>query len=175
MSKDFWEQVYSTRQAEKLGWYRPRFDLSLDWMHEIELADHAVIIDVGGGASTFVDDLVDEGYLSITVFDISESALDVSRRRLGLQSDMVMWLNGDITNYRLPPHRFDFWHDRGSLHFLVDEGDRNAYRDNLLNALKPGGHCMISTFSKDAPDKSGGLAVQRYDKDSTSGRAGRRL
>jgi SAM-dependent methyltransferase len=163
--KDHWEQVYATRMAEKLGWYKPRLDTSLAWIEEIGLDKSASIIDIGGGASTFVDDLVDAGYESITVFDISQSALDFAKKRLGQQSELVMWLVGDITSYALPPNRFDLWHDRAFFHFLTAEDQQEDYRANLINALKPGGHLLISVFAPEAPPKCSGLPVQRYDTD----------
>ena len=100
--KDYWDQVYATRIAEKLGWYKPRLETSLAWITDLGLDRQAAIIDVGGGASTLVDDLVDEGFESITVLDISNNALDISRKRLGHQANLVMWLCGDVTSYRLP-------------------------------------------------------------------------
>ena len=126
----------------------------------------AAIIDVGGGASTLVDDLVDEGFGSITVLDIADTALQVSRQRLGHQAELVMWLSGDITEYRLPANRFDIWHDRAVLHFLTNPADRDAYVANLRRALKPGGHAIIGLFAPEAPPKCSGLPVQRYDHDA---------
>ena len=164
--KKYWEQVYSTRQTEKLGWFKPRLDTSLSWIEDIGLEKHAAIIDVGGGASTLVDDLVDEGFESVTVFDIADSALDASRRRLGHQAELVMWLSGDITAYRLPANQFDLWHDRAVLHFLTDPADRDAYLANLQRALKPGGHAIIGLFAPEAPPKCSGLPVQRYERDA---------
>lgn len=164
--KTHWEQVYATRMAEKLGWYKPRLETSLDWLEELQLDRSSPIIDVGGGASTFVDDLVDAGYESITVLDVADQALDTAKKRLGRQSELVMWLGGDITSYPLPPNRFALWHDRAMLHFLVEAGQRQAYRDNLLRSLKPGGYVLIGVFAPEAPPKCSGLAVERYDADS---------
>jgi ubiquinone/menaquinone biosynthesis C-methylase UbiE len=155
--------VYATRQAEKLGWYKPRLDTSLAWLEALDVGKRASIIDIGGGASTLVDDLVDDGYESITVLDISDTALGISRKRLGHQSDLVMWLSGDITEYRLPPEQFDIWHDRAVLHFLVDGADRDAYLANLRRTLRPGGHAIIGLFSVEAPPKCSGLPVHRYE------------
>lgn len=163
--REHWEQVYATRMAEKLGWYKPRLDRSLDWLAELGLLADDPIIDVGGGASTFVDDLVDEGFESITVVDISASALDVSRKRLGHQANLVMWLAADVTTYRLPEQRFALWHDRAMFHFLTTIEEQVAYRDNLLDALRPGGYVILGTFAPEAPPKCSGLPVQRYDVD----------
>jgi SAM-dependent methyltransferase len=166
--EDHWEKVYSTRMAEKLGWYKPRLDVSLAWIAELNLDAHAPIIDIGGGASTLVDDLIDEGYESIAVLDIAESALATSKKRLGQQSNLVMWLKGDVAAYPLPQNRFELWHDRGALHFLTESVDQQAYRDNLLNSLRPGGHVIIGVFAPEAPPRCSGIAVQRFDHEQLS-------
>lgn len=163
--QDHWEQVYSTRLAENLGWYKPRLETSISWITELDLDKSASIIDVGGGASTLVDDLVDEGFESIAVLDISDSALAISRKRLGRQAEMVMWLAGDITTAALPPNYFELWHDRAALHFLTEPDQQAQYRDSLLKSLRPGGHVIISVFSSEAPPKCSGLPVQRYEHD----------
>ena len=173
--KNHWEQVYATRMAEKLGWYKPRLDTSLAWIEELDLDKSAPIIDMGGGASTLVDDLVDAAYESITVFDISQSALDVAKKRLGRQSELVMWLSGDITSYTLPPNRFELWHDRAMFHFLTEKDQQEAYRANLISALKPGGRLIIGVFAPEAPPKCSGLPVQRYDHEQLAATLGSEL
>lgn len=70
--EDHWEQIYSTKLIKQLGWYEPHLQTSLNWIKEFNLSVDAPIIDIGGGASTLVDDLLDEGYQAITVFDISK-------------------------------------------------------------------------------------------------------
>jgi len=170
--KDHWEQVYTTRLAEKLGWYKPRLDTSLAWIEELGLDRSSPLIDVGGGASTLVDDLVDAGYESITILDISENALAASKKRLGRQSELIMWLPGDVTTYSMPKHRFELWHDRAVLHFFVDPALQRAYRDNLIAALRPGGHAVIAAFAPEAPAKCSGLPVQRYEQHQLAGLLG---
>lgn len=173
--KDHWEQVYSTRMAEKLGWYRPRLDLSLAWIDEIGLDVADPIIDVGGGTSTLIDNLIDEGFESVTVLDISENALKSSRKRLGRQSRDIMWLDADVTSHRLPKNQFMLWHDRAMFHFLTAEEDRLAYRANLLRALRPGGHAIIGTFAPEAPPRCSGLPIKRYDPDHLRAELGNEL
>jgi SAM-dependent methyltransferase len=170
--KAHWEQVYGTRMPEKTGWYKPRLDTSLDWIASLGFDRTEPVIDVGGGASTLVDDLVDEGYESITVLDISEAALDASKRRLGSQSQLIMWLPVDVTAYPLPENRFVLWHDRAVFHFLTEAEEREAYCRNLRRALKPGAYAVIGTFAPDAPPKCSGLPVQRYDAAALSATLG---
>jgi SAM-dependent methyltransferase len=160
--KDHWEQVYSTRPTEKLGWYEPHLQTSLSWIKGLSLATDARIIDVGGGASTLVDDLLDAGYRSITVLDISEKALSLAKARLGEKAGLVTWLDGDIASVDLPIHSYELWHDRAVFHFLIMFEQQQKYRDNLLKALKPGGHLIIGTFAPEAPPKCSGLPIQRY-------------
>lgn len=160
--KDHWEKVYSRKPAEKLGWYQPHLQTSLDWLDELSLAADASIIDVGGGASTLVDDLLGAGYQSITVLDISENALSSVRERLGEKADSVTWLNCDITSVVLPTHHCDVWHDRAVFHFLTEPDQQQKYRENLLKCLKPGGYVFLGTFASEAPPKCSGLPVRRY-------------
>ncbi len=162
--KDHWENVYASKAASELGWYQPHLHTSLTWIQELTLASDAPIIDVGGGASSLVDDLLENGYRSITILDISETALSSARARLGKSADAVEWLVGDITSVELPTHRYELWHDRAVFHFLTEPDQRRQYRDNLLRALLPDGHLIMGTFAVEAPPKCSGLPVQRYSQ-----------
>lgn len=161
--KDHWQQVYSTKPTEKLGWYKPHLQTSLSWIKGLSLGAEAPMIDVGGGASTLVDDLLGTGCRSITVLDLSEKALCSVRERLGKKANMVTWLNGDITSVVLPSNHYELWHDRAVFHFLTEIDQQRKYRENLLKALKPRGHLIIGTFALEAPPKCSGLPVQRYN------------
>lgn len=163
--KDHWEQVYSTKSTEKLGWYEPHLQTSLSWIRGLDLAVDAPIIDVGGGASTLVDDLLDAGHQSITVLDLSEKALATVKTRLGKKAETVIWMAGDITTMDLPKRYYELWHDRAVFHFLTELDQQMKYRKNLLQALKPGGHLILGTFAPEAPPKCSGLPVQRYSLD----------
>lgn len=160
--KDHWEKVYSTKPGEKLGWYAPHLQTSLGWIKGLGLPVEASIIDVGGGLSTLVDDLLDAGYRSITVLDISAKALCSVKPRLGKKAELVRWVEGDITSVDVPSHYYELWHDRAVFHFLDTLEKRRRYRDNLLRGLKRGGHLIIGTFAPEAPPTCSGLPVQRY-------------
>lgn len=162
--KDHWEKVYSSKRNESLGWYAPHLRISLAWLKSLELAAHAPIIDVGGGASTLVGDLLESGYRSLTVLDISETALASAKARLGAKAEWVTWLSGDILSVQLPANQYELWHDRAVFHFLTEPEQQQKYRNNLLKALKPGGHLIIGAFAPEAPPKCSGLPVQRYDR-----------
>jgi ubiquinone/menaquinone biosynthesis C-methylase UbiE len=149
--------------------------ISLAWIKGLSLAVDAPIIDVGGGASTLVDNLLDAGYRSITVLDISEKALSSARARLGEKAERVAWLDGDATSVDLPSHHYELWHDRAVFHFLTEPRQQRTYRANLLKALKPGGHLIIATFAPEAPPKCSGLPVQRYSAEQLKNTLGGEL
>ncbi len=163
--KDHWEQVYSTKPTDKLGWFKPHLQTSLAWIEELRLAVDTPVIDVGGGASTLADDLLEAGYRCVTVLDIAEKALHLAQARLGERADLIQWRVGDITSVDLPAHHYELWHDRAVLHFLTEAEQQREYRNNLLKALKPGGHLIMGTFAPEAPPKCSGLPVQRYSQE----------
>jgi 2-polyprenyl-3-methyl-5-hydroxy-6-metoxy-1,4-benzoquinol methylase len=126
----------------------------------------ASIIDVGGGESTLVDDLLLRGYANITVLDISQGAIDVTRSRLGSAADQVHWIAADITEVELEPRAYDLWHDRAVFHFLTVSEQRTAYVRQVARSVRPGGHVIVSAFGPEGPTKCSGLEVVRYDAES---------
>lgn len=161
-SKQHWEQVYATKSSDSVSWFQEHADQSLRLIHNTGLGKDAAIIDVGGGASNLVDDLVAEGYTDLTVLDLSSAALAVAKQRLGKQAGVVHWMEGDITCAAFPEYRFDIWHDRAVFHFLIDAADRHAYVERVMQAVRPGGHVIVATFAADGPEKCSGLPVMRY-------------
>jgi len=164
-SKTHWETVYSSKSTEAVSWFQPHADLSLNLIKATGVGRGAAIIDVGGGASTLVDDLVAEGYADLTVLDLSAAALKAARKRLGAEADRVCWLEADITKAALPASRYDIWHDRAVFHFLTAPADRAAYVRTVLRAVRPGGHVIVATFAEDGPLQCSGLPVMRYRAD----------
>ena len=160
--KNHWETVYSTKAADAVSWFQPHAHQSLGLIQGTGVPHTAAIVDVGGGASTLVDDLLAAGYQTLTVLDLSAAALSVARQRLCEQAAAVQWLQADITQVALPIHGFDVWHDRAVFHFLTDPGDRAAYVAQVLHAVKPGGHVIVATFAQDGPTQCSGLPVMRY-------------
>jgi SAM-dependent methyltransferase len=163
--REHWEQVYSSKPPERLGWYKPRLQTSLEWITALGLEPDAPIIDIGGGASTLIDDLLDLGYSALTVLDLAAPALELIKARLGERGDAVAWLCGDITDIELPQDGYALWHDRAVFHFLTESKDRERYLKNLRKALRPGGYLVIGVFAPEAPPRCSGLPVQRYDLD----------
>lgn len=163
MSKrDHWEGVYRAKGPDEVSWYRPHLDRSLAFLDRAGLSTDAAILDVGGGASTLVDDLLGRGFTRLTVLDLSGAAIEQAMQRLGPVADRVTWIVGDVTEVALPEHAYDFWHDRAVFHFLIDEAARNRYVAQVRRALKPNGHIVVATFGPEGPEKCSGLPVMRY-------------
>jgi SAM-dependent methyltransferase len=161
-----WEKIYTEKAPDAVSWYRPHLETSLALIEQAAASCSASIIDVGGGESTLVDDLLARGYDSITVLDISQTALDTNRKRLGKTSDRVHWVVADITKIELELGVYDVWHDRAVFHFLTSPRDRLAYVRQVTRAVRPGGNVIISTFGPEGPTKCSGLEVVRYDAES---------
>lgn len=160
-----WEKVYQTKQADAVSWFQEHATLSLEIIRKIGATPNTSVIDVGGGASTLVDDLLSSEFKHVSVLDLSASALDVARKRLGPLGKDVTWIAGDIRNVELPERTYDIWHDRAVFHFLTDPADRLAYVRQVMKAVKPGGHVIVATFAPDGPEQCSGLPVVRYNPD----------
>jgi len=129
------------------------------------------VIDVGGGASTLVDDLRARGYGDLTVLDIAEPALSRSKARLGRDADEVHWIVADITRWT-PSRTWDIWHDRAVFHFLTEQAQQDAYIAALIAGTKAGATVIMATFALDGPEKCSGLLVQRYSPETLTSRLG---
>ncbi len=156
-----WQRVYETKSAQAVSWYRPHLEVSLELLAAAGLSAGSRVIDIGGGASTLVDDLLERGVREITVLDISEQALAIARQRLGARARLVHWLCGDVLEVALPPGGFDLWHDRAVLHFLTDPSDARRYAQRVEASLAPGAHAVIAGFAPDGPERCSGLPVVR--------------
>lgn len=161
-TKQHWAQVYATKSPGSVSWYQPHARVSMCLIRETGIEPAASIIDVGGGASNLVDDLLADGFQDVTVLDVSGAALDAARRRLGARASSVRWIEADLSEAALATHAYDLWHDRATFHFLGDPADRAAYTQTVLRTVKPGGHVIVATFAEDGPARCSGLPVTRY-------------
>jgi 2-polyprenyl-3-methyl-5-hydroxy-6-metoxy-1,4-benzoquinol methylase len=161
-----WEGVYRGKRADEVSWYRPHLEVSLALIADATADPGARIIDVGGGESTLVDDLLAHGYRDVTVLDVAPTALAVAGTRLGESAGRVRWLCGDVTTLALPRHGYDVWHDRAVFHFLTEPMARAAYVRQVVHAVRPGGHVIVATFGPEGPTTCSGLPVVRYDADA---------
>jgi len=174
-AKTHWEHVYTTKTPESVSWYRPHLEISLALIERAGVARSASIIDIGAGESTLVDDLLLRGYKDLTVLDVSQTAIEVTKKRLGPAADQVRWLAADVLAVELEPAACDLWHDRAVFHFLTKPEQRIAYVRQVMRAVKPGGHVIVSTFGLEGPTKCSGLEVMRYDSESLHGEFGGRF
>ena len=172
-SRAHWDRVYTTRSAQEVSWYQPHAEQSLALIERVSAGRPSRLIDVGGGASTLVDDLLTRGPFEVTVLDLSAAALDVARQRLdAAQARRVHWLAGDVTSVALPANTYDIWHDRAVFHFLTEPAQRAAYVAQVRRAVRPGGHVIVAAFGPDGPLQCSGLPVMRYSADALHGEFG---
>jgi SAM-dependent methyltransferase len=167
-AQDHWERVYASKTDAELSWIQPDPVLSLSLIAEI--CPTGSVIDVGGGTSLLPGKLLNGGY-SVTVLDISMTAVNRGRERLGPRAGSIQWITADVTAIR-DVGTFDVWHDRAVFHFLTDSADRAAYVTLLKRTVSGGHHAVIATFAPEGPEKCSGLPVQRYSGRSLSAELG---
>ena len=169
--KAHWEAVYEQKRETEVSWYQESPELSLELITALAPTPDVAIIDVGGGASRLVDELLKRGYRDISVLDLSQAALQAAQARMGAQAAAVRWIAADVTQWR-PLRTYDLWHDRAAFHFLTTPADRACYVSRLTEALKSGGHAIIATFALDGPEKCSGLPIVRHDAAGLSAELG---
>ena len=160
-----WQDVYSSKNETEVSWFEQSPAISLDLIRRSGAHSDTSIIDIGGGASRLVDALLEHGYQSVSVLDISEKALSVARARLRARASQVRWIEADVTRWE-PEQKYDLWHDRAAFHFLTDPNDRRAYLERLMRGTSSGAQVVIGTFAPDGPDRCSGLPVTRHDVNS---------
>jgi len=169
--KEHWSDVHSKRVPGRASWYQLRPTLSLELIDRVGADPKAGAIDVGGGASSLVDELLEQGFENVAVLDVAGPALELAHARLGDRAHQVEWIEADVTQFE-PQHQWGLWHDRAVFHFLTDASDRKAYRRALEAAVTPGGAAVISAFSLAGPERCSGLDVVRYSPESLAGELG---
>jgi ubiquinone/menaquinone biosynthesis C-methylase UbiE len=169
--KAHWESVYSTTGETGVSWYQSEPRLSLELIRAVVPLAGGRIIDVGGGASVLVDRLLDLPFGRIAVLDISETALNQAKSRLGERAERVEWISADVTE--IPDlGTFDVWHDRAVFHFLTDPADRRKYVELARRTLPNDGHLIIASFADDGPKRCSGLEVCRYNAETMGAELG---
>jgi len=163
--KNYWETVYKTKEPCEVSWTQNVPETSLKLIDDFNLTKDAKIIDVGGGDSKLVDFLLAKGYTNITVLDISETALEKAKKRLGDKASLVNWVISDVTEFN-PTSTFDVWHDRATFHFLTDKKQVKNYLKIVTKCVSK--HLVIGTFSKNGPKKCSGLEIRQYNEEGLS-------
>ena len=165
-AKTHWEHIYETKAPTQVSWFQEHAQYSLQFIQNTGVQKTGHIIDIGGGASTLVDDLLTAGFHHVSVLDVSGHALQLARQRLGARANNVNWIEADITQAELPEQAYDLWHDRAVFHFLTQATDRQRYIENVRHSVRKGGHVIVATFALDGPDHCSGLEVVRYNPET---------
>lgn len=161
-----WDDVYHKSEICELGWYEASPEPSLQLIKDCKLAKDAVLLNVGAGATTLIDELLELGYHNIIVNDISATALEKLKQRLGADAEKVSWVIDDLTHPAELNHLepVDLWHDRAVLHFFTEKKEQETYFNLLKKSVKSGGFVILATFNLDGAPKCSGLPVHRYDE-----------
>jgi len=170
----YWNQIYRTRSPDEVSWYESTPATSLTRIRAAIAEGATSVVDIGGGASKLVDNLVGMDLSRIAVVDVAETSLDIAKSRLGSEATRVEWIAADITKIH-DIGRFGIWHDRAVLHFLTDPSDRGAYVDLCARTVLPGGIAIVATFAVDGPETCSGLPVHRYAIDELIEQCGSRF
>ncbi len=159
--KAYWENVHSDKDVDGVSWWQSVPELSLGLVDRAGVPKDAGIIDVGAGWSTLIDHLVERGYSDLSAVDLSATALQTVRDRIGPAGDQVVLDVADVLDLDRG-RRYQLWHDRAVFHFLIDEEERDDYRASLGRCLEPGGWVVVATFGPDGPETCSGLPIVRY-------------
>tara|TARA_R100000935_G_scaffold35198_1_gene55960 strand:+ start:64 stop:687 length:624 start_codon:yes stop_codon:yes gene_type:complete len=159
--KKHWENIYDTKKITEVSWYQPVPESSLNFINAAGLEKNAEFIDIGGGDSFLVDNLISLGYTNLNVLDISLNAIERAKLRLADKADEVTWIEADITDFN-PSRTYDVWHDRAAFHFLTSPKDIQKYLDTMESAISPGGFLILGTFSNNGPKKCSGIEIKQY-------------
>lgn len=168
---EHWNAVFRDAAEEDASWFQQHPGTSLALIGRSVENRAARIVDVGAGASRLVDALLEQGYHDLTMLDVAEPALAISRARLGSRGARVRWIVHDVLTW-FPEVTFDVWHDRAVFHFMLTAADREAYKRVLRTALPPGGHAILATFAQQGPERCSGLPIARYSPETLAAELG---
>ena len=93
-----WEGVYTKKGEKEVSWFQESPAPSLELIAQVGATAASAIIDIGGGASRLVDNLIQRGFEDVTVLDLSEAALEAAKARLGRPAAQVHWIVADATS-----------------------------------------------------------------------------
>jgi cyclopropane fatty-acyl-phospholipid synthase-like methyltransferase len=161
--KAHWENIYQSKSLEDMSWYQPRPETSLLFFSEFKILKSSKIIDIGGGDSLLVDHLLRLGYEDVTVLDISSSAIDKAKKRLGDDAAKVKWIVCDVAKFQ-PTEVYDFWHDRAAFHFLTTKIEIDQYIKNANFGMNQDSTMVVGTFSENGPKKCSGIEIKSYSE-----------
>ncbi|MFD2909261.1 class I SAM-dependent methyltransferase [Flavobacterium ardleyense] len=156
-----WENVFATKASNEVSWFQDKPETSIQLIQSCKVAKDAKIIDIGGGDSYLIDNLIALGYTNLYLLDISENAIERAKERLSSHLDKVTFIVSNSLDFQMKD-TFEVWHDRASFHFLTDEHEVQKYKSNVLQSLKSNGNLVLGTFSEEGPEKCSGLEITQY-------------
>ena len=162
--KQHWENVFATKKETEVSWYQEKPETSLQFFGRNKIPKNANILEIGGGDSYLIDNLLEQGYESLTLLDISENAIERIKKRLGEKAEKVRFVVSDILDFS-SIEKFDVIHDRASFHFLTKEEDIQKYATLMSDLLGENGLFFVGTFSESGPLKCSGLEITQYSKE----------
>jgi SAM-dependent methyltransferase len=165
-----WDDAYAAGE-DAASWFQAYPTVSLKMLDAAGVGADDSVIDVGGGASRFVDALIGRGFRDVTVLDISSTGLRYAQRRLSVQADRVQWVVADLLTWQ-PPRRYRAWHDRAVFHFLTSLARQSQYLDVLDAATAADSVAVFGLFAPDGPQRCSGLPVARYSVTMLADRLG---
>jgi ubiquinone/menaquinone biosynthesis C-methylase UbiE len=160
--EEHWDRIYRASAPTDVSWYQPEARVSLQLIRRVAPDLGTPVLDVGGGASTLADGLLDLGYQSVTVLDLAPAALGRAQERLAERATHIRWIVGDALDVPLASASAGVWHDRAVFHFLTAPSDRDRYVEQARRVVWPGGHVMVASFGPEGPSRCSGLDVVRY-------------
>lgn len=161
--KEHWEKVFATKQETEVSWYQQKPETSINFFVNHQIPKDARIIDVGGGDSYLIDNLLELGYGNLVLLDISENAIERIKTRLGEKAAQVTFIVSDVLDFA-PEMTFDVWHDRASFHFLTTKAEIAIYQKLVSNSITEKGYLFLGTFSEEGPLKCSGLEITQYSE-----------
>lgn len=171
-SSQHWNQIFSSTEDAKLGWYEENASRTMELVNQIPEWERATVFLPGVGTSILVEELLSMG-TKLILNDISIEALNQVKNRLNDEGRDIVWFCHDIAQPiqgRIPS--CDIWIDRAVLHFLTDEDDIEGYFDNVRSVLRVGAHAIFAEFSKTGASECAGLTLHRYSVEELSERLG---
>jgi hypothetical protein len=165
-----WDDAYARGETTR-SWYEERPDMSLRMLGSAGVSAADAVIDVGGGASSLAQALLDRGFRDITVLDVSVTGMQYARRYLGPRAEQVLWVTADVLTWQAG-RRYQAWHDRAVFHFLTAARQRRNYMHTLSAATDPSAVAVFGCFAPDGPEQCSGLPVARYSPAQLAGELG---
>ncbi len=161
--KKHWENIFATKDTSKVSWHQQVPETSLLLIEKVQFKKNAKIIEVGCGDSYLPDELIKLGYTDITLVDISLTALEKIRTRLGEKSTNITFIEADVANFH-PPQKYHLWHDRAVFHFLTEKKEIENYIQTISNYIMEDGCLILGTFSDNGPGQCSGLNIKQYSE-----------